>query len=368
MKKCIATVLFFASFSVAIAQSNSFVQSFWPLLFSNLQAPTAEVRSSSDLTRTQNNNKCNDPAEIAYCKKRAREDGNAGNTCSGIYKSRGVLVYTDGNPPRCGGVRVGHINDDKNSCRPLGCPVVKDPPSASQPQPIPKPPGPNCEWMNRELSALRERLKGLPDNDYFRGVRGEEKIKILENSLKKHCPEPKQECSYFHRECFRSNSTSNNGCPWDYPKCITFGSNNIGVCGTLACGSGKCLSSSSRISTPIGTVSVTNLKVGDIVWTMDAAGKRAVRPLVKVLRVLAPNHRVVNLVLADGRTLDVSALHPTADGRTVGDLQAGDAYDSSIVKSADLKPYEGTATYDILPAGDTGFYWANGILMGSTLK
>jgi hypothetical protein len=30
-------------------------------------------------------------------------------------------------------------------------------------------------------------------------------------------------------------------------------------------------------------------------------------------------------------------------------------------------PYAGTTTYDLRPSGDTGFYWANGILIGSTL-
>jgi len=29
--------------------------------------------------------------------------------------------------------------------------------------------------------------------------------------------------------------------------------------------------------------------------------------------------------------------------------------------------YTGTDTYDLLPSGNTGFYWANGILIGSTL-
>jgi len=30
--------------------------------------------------------------------------------------------------------------------------------------------------------------------------------------------------------------------------------------------------------------------------------------------------------------------------------------------------YQETATFDILPSSSTGFYWANGILLGSTLK
>ncbi len=130
----------------------------------------------------------------------------------------------------------------------------------------------------------------------------------------------------------------------------------------------RCLASSSRIATPTGNALVTELKVGDIVWTADIAGNRVVRSLTKVSRVSAPNHQVVHLVLKDGRTLDVSAPHPTADGRTVGDLKAGDAYDGGTVESAVRKPYEGSATYDILPAGDTGYYWANGVLIGSTLK
>ena len=29
--------------------------------------------------------------------------------------------------------------------------------------------------------------------------------------------------------------------------------------------------------------------------------------------------------------------------------------------------YDGGATFDILPAGATGLYWANGVLLGSTL-
>lgn len=129
-----------------------------------------------------------------------------------------------------------------------------------------------------------------------------------------------------------------------------------------------CLASTSKIATPRGESSITDLKVGDIVWTADAAGNRVVRSLLRVSRVPVINHHVVHLALADGRTLDVSALHPTADGRTVGDLKAGEVYDGSVVQSVILKPYKGSATYDILPAGDTGYYWANGILMGSTLK
>jgi hypothetical protein len=78
-------------------------------------------------------------------------------------------------------------------------------------------------------------------------------------------------------------------------------------------------------------------------------------------------HQVVHLVLDDGRQLWVSAGHPTADGRRVSELQVGDTLDGARLLSAEREPYSGTVTYDLLPAGETGFYWANGILIASTL-
>jgi hypothetical protein len=72
--------------------------------------------------------------------------------------------------------------------------------------------------------------------------------------------------------------------------------------------------------------------------------------------------------LDDGRELWVSAGHPLGDGRIVGQLQPGDVLDGAVVLSAERVAYRGGATYDLLPAGETGFYWANGILMGSTMS
>jgi hypothetical protein len=80
-----------------------------------------------------------------------------------------------------------------------------------------------------------------------------------------------------------------------------------------------------------------------------------------------PEHMMVHLVLADGRDLLASPGHRTADGRTLGTLRAGDLVDGSIVVDWELVPYAGGRTYDILPAGATGDYWANGIDLSSTL-
>jgi hypothetical protein len=79
-------------------------------------------------------------------------------------------------------------------------------------------------------------------------------------------------------------------------------------------------------------------------------------------------HEVVRLTLDDGRVVFVSPGHPTADERYIGDLLAGDALDGASVMRVERVRYAGGATYDILPAGATGAYWANGILLGSTLR
>ena len=128
-----------------------------------------------------------------------------------------------------------------------------------------------------------------------------------------------------------------------------------------------CLARGTRIATPSGDVAVEDLNVGDLVWTLDA-GVRVAVPLVEIGSTpVPPTHRVVQLRLSDGRAVDVSPGHPTADGRKVGDLQGGDGYDGAIVMSATLSPYSGGSTFDVLPAGASGTYWANGVLLGSTL-
>jgi len=129
-----------------------------------------------------------------------------------------------------------------------------------------------------------------------------------------------------------------------------------------------CLARGTRIATPSGDIAVEDLRVGDVVWTLDAAGSRVALPLVDIGSTPVPaTHRIVQLRLSDGRAVDVSPGHPTVDGRKVGDLAAGDRYDGAVVVSAELIPYAGGATFDVLPAGATGTYWANGVLLGSTI-
>lgn len=129
-----------------------------------------------------------------------------------------------------------------------------------------------------------------------------------------------------------------------------------------------CLAASTLIATPSGPIRVTDVRVGTLVWTQAADGSRVAASVVEVGSMEAPvGHRMVHLVLADGRELLVSPGHRTADGRQAGDLKVGDQLDSSTVTTWELVPYAGGRTYDLLPAGTTGHYWANGILMSSTL-
>ncbi|HEV8468763.1 MAG TPA: Hint domain-containing protein [Candidatus Limnocylindria bacterium] len=130
-----------------------------------------------------------------------------------------------------------------------------------------------------------------------------------------------------------------------------------------------CLARGTRIATPRGDVAVEDLRAGDVVWTLDGSGARIATALVEIGSTPVPaTHQVVHLVLSDGRTVDVSPGHPTADGRRVGELVGGDDYDGAGILSSERVSYGGGSTFDILPAGATGFYWANGVLLSSTLR
>jgi len=130
-----------------------------------------------------------------------------------------------------------------------------------------------------------------------------------------------------------------------------------------------CLSAATLISTPAGNVVVTAIRVGTLVWTQAADGKRIAAPVIEVgsTPVLA-GHLMVHLTLADGRQLWASPGHRTADGRPLCSLGVGDVVDGSRVSGWELVPYAGDHTYDLLPSGPTGFYWANGVLLSSTIS
>jgi hypothetical protein len=103
------------------------------------------------------------------------------------------------------------------------------------------------------------------------------------------------------------------------------------------------------------------------VFSVDHARVLAV-PILRTKRIaVTSRHTVVRATLGSGTVLEVSAPHPTADGRRFGDLRAGDQLGGIPVVTAEVVPYAHDFTYDILPASDSGTYFAGGALVGSTL-
>ncbi len=138
---------------------------------------------------------------------------------------------------------------------------------------------------------------------------------------------------------------------------------------TITVGCPRCLAGGTLIDTPGGPVKVQDIIPGTAVWTTDKKGTRVVGIILKIARNAVPDgHQVVHLVLSDGRELYVSPGHPLVGGRPVGTLSAGETADGAKVVSAEWLPYNQPYTYDLLPSGDTGAYWANDILIASTIK
>ena len=138
-----------------------------------------------------------------------------------------------------------------------------------------------------------------------------------------------------------------------------------GTCDNLP----ECLSGSTQIHTPSGAVAISKLKVGMTVWSKNEKGEGFAATIEKAEHVYAPtHHKVLDIVLADGRKLRVSPDHPDATGRALTTLGVGDALGGSTIAEKTLIPYTEDRTWDILPSGPTGTYIANGIWLGSTLK
>lgn len=129
-----------------------------------------------------------------------------------------------------------------------------------------------------------------------------------------------------------------------------------------------CLARGTLIDTPDGPVPVEDLGLGDPIWTLTADGRRVAGVVIALDSTSAPpDHQVVRLELEDGRTVTASSGHPLADGRLIGDLRPGDVVDGSRVSAAAREPYASTHTFDLVSSGATGWYFAGGVPLGSTL-
>lgn len=128
----------------------------------------------------------------------------------------------------------------------------------------------------------------------------------------------------------------------------------------------KCTSPDTPIATPTGERAMASLRVGDLVYSVDAGAIRAV-PIARINRISVSHHEVVRVRLANGNVLEISGTHPTADGRKFDSLRPGDDLGHVGIVSVERAPYSHAFTYDILPSSSTGSYFAGGALVGSTL-
>jgi hypothetical protein len=127
-----------------------------------------------------------------------------------------------------------------------------------------------------------------------------------------------------------------------------------------------CASPDTPIATPLGERPIAELAVGDLIFSVDDNAVVAV-PIERINRTAVFDHHVVRVTLASGAVLEISAGHPTADGRTFGDLEARDQLGGVPILAVEVVPYTYPYTYDVLPRSDSGAYFASGALVGSTL-
>jgi hypothetical protein len=130
----------------------------------------------------------------------------------------------------------------------------------------------------------------------------------------------------------------------------------------------RCAAPDTPIATPLGERPISELRIGDLVYSVEGAAVVVV-PIRAVRKTpVTSAHTVSRVTLASGVVLQISAGHPTADGRTFGDLHAEEVLGGVRVESVVPRaPYAHPFTYDILPDSSSGTYFAGGALIGSTL-
>jgi hypothetical protein len=129
-----------------------------------------------------------------------------------------------------------------------------------------------------------------------------------------------------------------------------------------------CLSGATLIDTPDGPVRLADLREGMPVWTADASGTRVAATVLRTARrAVAVGHPMIRITLADGRFVAASPGHPTRAGRAFASLNPGARLDGARIVAIDVLASNEPYTYDLLPSGPTGAYWADGVLIGSTL-
>ena len=131
----------------------------------------------------------------------------------------------------------------------------------------------------------------------------------------------------------------------------------------------RCLPSDTRITRVDGDAPISQLEVGDSVFTKNSIGQMVLRPIIQKSKVpTSETHKLLHMELADGRRLSATPGHPDELGNPLELLKVGDQLDGGMIVTIQLLRYEDSFTWDILPGGETGVYLANGVWVGSTLS
>ena len=128
----------------------------------------------------------------------------------------------------------------------------------------------------------------------------------------------------------------------------------------------RCAAPDTPIATPSGPRAISELQVGDLVFSVDGAQIVPV-PVLALHRMKVFAHHVLRVEFADGARFEMSGEHPTLDGRLLSELTVGMTLDGKRITRIQRIPYLHTHTYDILPDSLSGGYFASGVLVGSTL-
>ncbi len=143
-----------------------------------------------------------------------------------------------------------------------------------------------------------------------------------------------------------------------------------GICTALEFGcawGAVCASPDTMVATPVGERPIAELRTGDLVLSRDH-GVLAVVPIRATRQMPVSGHHVVRITLSSGRIVEMSEGHPSAEGVPFRMLTPGMHLGDATIAALELVPYAFDATYDILPASDTGTYIAAGALVGTTMR
>jgi hypothetical protein len=129
-----------------------------------------------------------------------------------------------------------------------------------------------------------------------------------------------------------------------------------------------CAAPDTPIATPGGDRPIAELRVGELVYSVDNEAIVAV-PIARIGSTPVVNHRALRLTLSNGAVLEVSPGHPTVSGGPVSALVRGASIDGvQTLVSSELVSYRHERTYDILPRSSSGAYFAGGAELGSSLR